>query len=195
MGQINDYGQTLVRTDRERLENLIASLQERGVSLVYLASWHNPFGDLAAYAGKVFSAWRLASDAILVVFLRGEDRRWQVGARAGGKAAALLPQPGWEEVLSEARVEANRAQPAVAIANLAERLLDLLAAERTAAPQKRRSWGWAYALLALGAAGGLVFAARIFLCPKCLRPLRRRSSFRGILWVCPRCRCTRAGLR
>ncbi|HEU68578.1 MAG TPA: hypothetical protein ENN53_05120 [Candidatus Acetothermia bacterium] len=165
------------------------------MSLVYLASWHDPFGDLATYVGAIFSAWRLPADALLVVFLRDGDRRWQVAAQAGEGAASLLPYPEWEELLAGAKVTANRAQPAVAAANLAAGLLELLSSERAPAPEGRRSWGWAYALLGVAGAIGLLVAGRIFLCPRCLRPLRRRSSLRGILWVCPRCRYTRAGLR
>ncbi len=165
------------------------------MSLVYLASWHDPFGDPATYAGAIFSAWGLPADALLVVFLRGEDQRWQVAAQAGAGVASLLSHPEWEELLAGARVTANRAQPAVAAVNLAAGLLELLSSERVPAPEGRRSWGWAYALLGVATAVGILVAGRIFLCPHCLRPLRRRSSFRGILWVCPRCRFTRAGLR
>lgn len=189
---MNDYGQTLGRADRERLSELIPLVQARGVSLVYLASWHDPFGNPARYAQAVFSAWRLPPEALLVVFLRGEDRRWRVEAVLGSGAAARVP-PGWEEVLAQARVEANRIQPAAAFGNLAERLLELLVTGPRAPP--RRSWAWLYILLGLLGVGALLLVGREFLCPQCLRPLRRRPSFRGILWVCPRCRYTRTGRR
>ncbi len=191
VGPLNDYGQTLGRADRERLSELISLVQARGVSLVYLASWHDPFGNPSRYAQAVFSAWRLPPQALLVVFLRGEDRRWRVEAVLGAAAAAKVP-PGWEEVLAQARVEANRIQPAAAFGNLAERLHALLVAGPRAPP--RRSWVWLYALLGILGVGGLLLG-RAFLCPQCLRPLRRRPSFRGILWVCPRCRYTRTGRR
>ncbi|MDD2912986.1 MAG: TPM domain-containing protein, partial [Candidatus Bipolaricaulis anaerobius] len=192
---INDYGQTLERADREQLEHLIGSLKERGVSLVYLASWHDPFGDIDLYARAIFSAWGLPTDALLVVFLRGEDRRWQVAARAGERVGPLLPQPEWEDLLAEARVTANRAQPAVAVENLATGLLSLLTTGRQEPQEGRRSWTWAYAVAGLIGIGALILAARAFLCPHCLRPLRRRPSLGGILWVCPRCRYTRASRR
>jgi len=164
---------------------------------VYLASWRDPLNNLPQYAASVFAAWRLPSDAVLAVFLRGEDRRWRVEARLGDKARARVASPAWEEILAEARIEANRAQPAVAVANLADRLLELLVSGPKASQQPRRSWTWAYVLLSILGAGGLFLLARVFLCPHCLRPLRQRASFRGtgILWTCPRCRFTRTGLR
>ena len=165
------------------------------MSFVYLASWHNPLNDLSRYAAAVFTSWRLPPDAVLVVFWRGEDRRWSVGSRLGNKAASLVPLAEWEDLLADARVEANRAEPALAVANLADRLLDLLVAGPKQANESRRSWAWAYVVLALVGAGGVFVAARVFLCPLCWRPLRRRSSFGGILWTCPRCRFTRTGLR
>jgi len=143
----------------------------------------------------VFTSWRLSPDAVLVVFLRGDDRRWSVGSRLGSKAASLIHSAEWEDLLADARVEANRAQPALAVSNLADRLLDLLVSGPKQTKESRRSWAWAYVGLALVGAGGLFVAARTLLCPQCWRPLRRRSSFGGILWTCPRCRFTRTGLR
>ncbi len=165
------------------------------MSLVYLATWRDPFGDLTTYTGAVFSAWRLAADALLVVFLRGEDRRWRVEARLGEQAARLIPWAEWEDILAEARTEVNRVQPAAAVINLAERLFDLLSSDRKPLKETRRSWGWAYAVAGLAGVIGLAVGVRLFLCPRCFRPLRRRASLRGILRVCPRCRYTRAGLR
>jgi hypothetical protein len=165
------------------------------VSFVYLATWHDPFGNLTTYATRIFSAWRLPKDALLVVFLRDAARRWHVAARLGERAAALVASPEWEGILAEAGVEANRAQPAQAVGNLAEGLLALLLSDRVRVPTPRRSWGWAYALGALAGAAALVLALRSLLCPRCFRPLRRRPSFTGILRVCPRCRYTRAGPR
>ncbi|MCX7750942.1 MAG: TPM domain-containing protein [Candidatus Bipolaricaulota bacterium] len=193
VGPLNDYGQTLEREDRERLSELVGLLQSHGVSLVYLASWHDPFRDPARYAQAVFRAWNLPAQALLVVFLRGADRRWRVEAVLGSEAAAKVPPAGWEEILAQARIEANRLQPASAFGNLAQRLLALL----TTGPRApaRRSWAWAYAVAALLGIGGVLLLGRAFLCPHCLRPLRRRPSFRGILWVCPRCRYTRTGRR
>lgn len=159
---------------------------------MYLATWRDPFADLSRYAVSVFSAWRLPKDALLVVFLRGDDRRWRVEARLGTAAALAVPQEEWAEILAEAQIEANRAQVAFAVTNLAERLLSLLSSERKPAKEARRSWAWAYVVVGLAGLGGLVLAVRTFLCPQCLWPLRRRASFRGILWVCPRCRFTRA---
>ncbi|QAA77352.1 MAG: hypothetical protein BIP78_1588 [Candidatus Bipolaricaulis sibiricus] len=162
---------------------------------MYLASWHDPFSNPTVYASAVFSAWRLPADAVLVVFLRGEDRRWSVEARLGEKAAGRVAPPEWEGILAEARIEANRAHPALAIANLATRLLDLLISGPKERTERPRSWTWAYVVLSVAGGGVLFLAARTFLCPHCLRPLRRRASFRGILWTCPRCRFTRTGLR
>lgn len=165
------------------------------MSFVYLASWHDPFGDPARYARAVFAAWRLPSDGLLAVFLRGTDRRWRVEAELGPATAAVVPPAEWAEILAQARIEANRLQPAGAVTNLAVRLLELLSSAPRSRSSPRRSWAWAYALLAVLGMAALVLLARRFLCPHCLRPLRRRPSFRGILWVCPRCRYTRAGLR
>lgn len=177
------------------MENIIWTLKGRGVSLVYLATWHDPFANLTAYTSAVFSAWRLPQDAILVVFRRGEDRRWRVEARFGERAAAVVSQTEWQKILAEAGIEANRAQPAQAVLNLGDRLLALLASERIPAPATRRSWWWAYALAGLAGVAGLVLIVRYLLCPRCFRPLRRHASFRGIIRVCPRCRYTRAGPR
>jgi len=174
---------------------LVAELQGRRVAFVYLASWHDPFGDPARYARAVFSAWRLPPEGLLVVFLRGADRRWRVEAELGPSAARLIPSAEWAEILAQARIEANRIQPAGAATNLAERLLELLVSGPRPRASGRRSWTWAYVLLSVLALGAIVLLARLFLCPHCLRPLRRRPSFRGILWVCPRCRYTRAGPR
>ncbi|MFH1609287.1 MAG: hypothetical protein ABID40_01490 [Candidatus Bipolaricaulota bacterium] len=195
VGAINDYGQTLQRADRERLEGLVAALKGRGVSFVYLATWRDPFANLTTYTGAVFSAWRLPKDALLVVFLRGEDRRWRVEARFGERAAAAVPQTEWQKILAEAGIEANRAQPAQAVLNLGDRLLALLSSDRTPVPATERPWWWAYALAGLAGVAGLVLLVRSLLCPRCFRPLRRRASFRGIIRVCPRCRYTRAGPR
>lgn len=192
VGAVNDYGQTLGRADRERLDGLIGQLQGKGLSFVYLATWHDPFGDLATYAARVFSAWRLPPEAVLIVFLRDEARRWRVEARFGEKARLLVASAEWDEILTAARIEANRAQPAFAVTNLAERLLGLLVAGPKPPQASGRPWVWAYVMAGLIGIGGLVLAARLLLCPHCLRPLRRRPSFRGILWVCPRCRFTRA---
>jgi len=177
------------------LENIIWTLKGRGVSFVYLATWHDPFANLTTYTSAVFSAWRLPQDALLVVFLRGEDRRWRVEARFGERAAAVVLQTEWQRVLAEARIEANRAQPAQAVVNLGDRLVALLSSERTSVPASRRSWWWAYALAGLAGVAGLALVLRSLLCPRCFRLLRRRASFRGILRVCPRCRYTRAGPR
>ena len=98
--------------DRERLESLIWTLREWGLSLVYLASWHDPLSNLPQYAAAVFSSWRLPPDAVLLVFMRGEDRRWRVEARLGEEVRARVASSEWEEILAEARIEANRAQPA-----------------------------------------------------------------------------------
>lgn len=165
------------------------------MSFVYLATWRDPFANLAEYANAVFSAWRLPRDALLVVFLRDAARRWQVEARFGEQAAAVVPQTEWQDILAEARVEANRAQPAQAVANLGDRLLALLASDRAQVPAARRSWWWAYTLAGIAGLAGLVLGLRFVLCPRCFRRLRRRRSFSGILRVCPRCRYTRAGLR
>lgn len=191
IGSINDYGQTLVRADRQRLEGLIASLKERGCSLVYLASWHDPFQNPGVYAREVFKAWRLPGEAVLLVFVRGEDRRWRVGAALGEKAQATIPAGGWKDLLAQAEVEVNRGQPALAALNLAQRLLHLLTTGRTATSFK----GWAYALAGAAGAAVVLLLGRAFLCPRCFRPLRRRPSFRGIIAVCPRCRWTRAAAR
>lgn len=192
---MNDYGQTLSRLDRERLQALIAELQGHGVSFVYLASWHDPFGDPKRYARAVFSAWGLPPDGLLAVFLRGTDRRWRVEGELGPAAAAAVPPAEWAEILVQARIEANRLQPAGAVTNLAGRLLEILTSPPRSRSSPKRSWAWAYVLGAVLGLGALVFLGRVLLCPHCLRPLRRRPSFRGILRVCPRCRYTRAGLR
>ncbi len=189
IGTINDYGQTLERADRERLAQLIDALQAQDVQLVYLASWYDPFGHPARYAQEVFRAWRLGPEAVLVVFLRGEDRRWHVAVQWGDRAYPRLSQASWNDLLSQAQLEANRARPAHAVLNFASRLLQALP---QGAQVTRRSFPWPYVVGGLAGAMGLLMWIRSRLCPRCWWPLQRRPSWRGTIVVCPRCRWTRA---
>lgn len=189
VGPINDYGQTLEADDRAKLSAIIASLESAGIHLVYLATWRDPFGDPARYAAEVFQAWKLSDKYLLLVFVRGEDRRWRVAIRPG--AALLLPQK-IEELRGRAELEANRARPGYAALRFASSLLSLLREGETNGAGKRFPWPYV-----LGA--GLFVLLLLFLgrriCPRCGFPLRRVRSLSGIILVCPRCRYTRTSLR
>ncbi len=188
MGPINDYGQTLEAAERSQLLGYMASLEEKGLRLVYLATWRDPFNNPGRYAQEVFHAWGLSEYHALLVFARGEDRRWRVAFHAG--SAAPVP-PEVSALLTQAESEANRARPGYAALRLAAGLLSALE-QPTGAAEAPRPFPWKYVLL--GAAllgGGILLGRRI--CPRCGWFLRRRESFGGILWVCPRCRYTRAG--
>lgn len=190
MGLINDYGQTLEASDRAQLLGYISALEEKGVTLVYLASWRDPFGNPQRYAAEVFRAWGLAEGHLLLVCLRGEDRRWRVAIHAGGRVS--LPA-AVEELRAKAELEANRIRPGYAVVRFAAELLSALGKEGPAAG-RAGSFPWKYLLF--GALGLLLFGVLARrLCPRCGRPLRRVRSLSGIIWACPRCRYTRAGLR
>lgn len=186
-GPINDYGQTLEATDRGKLSALIQALAEHGLGLVYLASWHDPFGDPQRYAAEVFRAWGLGKNQALLVFLRGADRRWRVIIQAGPAA----PLPATVEALRQrAELEANRTRPGYAAVRFTS---DLLSALQKPEPGRTRfSLPWPAILAGVVGLAALFFVFRLF-CPHCFRPLRRVASVGGILWVCPRCRYTRAG--
>lgn len=187
MGPINDYGQTLEAAERSQLLGYIASLEERGIQLVYLATWRDPFGDPQRYAQEVFRAWGLSPYHALFVLVRGEDRRWRGALWAG--TAVPLP-PNLEELLVRAQQEANRARPGYAALRFVAAWLSAL--EKDEPKGKTPPFPWNYMLLGavlLGA--GFFLAHRI--CPRCGWLLRRQASWGGILWVCPRCRYTRAG--
>ncbi len=153
---------------------------------MYLASWHDPFGDPLRYAAEVFRAWGLGENQTLLVFLRGADRRWRVVVRAG--PAVRLPART-EELRQRAELEANRTRPGYAAVRFLSGLLSALEE-----PPSRGGLvvPWKAILLGLAAGAGLLGVLRLF-CPRCFRPLRRVESVGGILWVCPRCRYTRAG--
>ncbi len=187
VGPINDYGQTLEAADRGRLLALVSALAERGLNLVYLASWHDPFGHPQRYAAEVFRAWNLREDHVLLVFLRGADRRWRVVLWAG--SAVRLP-PHIEELRQRAETEANRTRPGYAAVRFVEALLSAL--EEPAAKRRGFAVSWVAVVAGLVGLAAVMLLARL-LCPHCLRPLRRLASVGGILWVCPRCRYTRAG--
>lgn len=166
---------------------LLSALAERGLELVYLASWHDPFGDPQRYATEVFRAWNLRENQGLLVFLRGVDRRWRVVFRAG--STAPVP-PAVEELRKRAELEANRARPGYAAVRFVEALLSAL--QEPATKRTGFSLPWVAILAGLGGLAALLLLSRLF-CPQCFRPLRRVASVGGILWVCPRCRYTRAG--
>lgn len=157
------------------------------MELVYLASWHDPFGDPQRYAAEVFRAWGLREHQALLVFLRGADRRWRVVVRAGPKAR--LPE-NVEALRQRAELEANRARPGYAAVRFVGGLLSALGEPASARTGFALPWR---ALLAGGAALAGLFLLLRLLCPRCFWPLRRVRSVGGILWVCPRCRYTRAG--
>jgi len=189
IGTINDYGQTLDRTQREEAAARAEQLKALGLALVYLASWHDPYDDPDRYASAVFDAWELGSDALLIVFLRDARRVWEVRARMGPDVHGRVSREELKELLVDAARAANRTSPGRALMGLME---DLQARVAGVAPPSRRSISiWPFVLGAVGllAAG---IAWRAFLCPRCLRPLRRGRSLGRILWVCPRCRYTRA---
>jgi len=193
VGDINDYGQTLERSERERLATLIAQAKAKGVALVYLASWHDPFANPSTYVREVFRAWSLPPEAVLVVFLRGDNRRWKVVSWAGPTAQKLLPEQAWLGLLSEAETRANRGQPAHGVIALAEDLLELLTQGSGKPAQPSTRFPVLPVLLGLAGVAGLFLLGRHLLCPHCFRPLERRRSYRGTIAVCPRCRWTRAG--
>lgn len=169
---------------------MIESLAAEGINLVYLASWRDPFGDPGRYAAEVFRFWGLSEKHVLLVFLRGEDRRWRVALHKG--AAVSLP-PKVEELLARAELEANRARPGYAALHFLTDLLSLLR-EKTAETKEPGEFPWRYALFGGLFGVFLLFVARR-ICPRCGRPLRRVRSLSGIILVCPRCRYTRTGLR
>lgn len=185
-GLINDYGQTLEAEERGKVWALLQALAERGLSLVYLASWRDPFGDPGRYASEVFQAWGLGEDQALLVFLR-TGGRWRVVFHTG--ASVSLP-PEAEELRKRAETEANRIGPGHALVRLLSALLSVLHGSGEERP--RFSWPWEGVLAAAGGIAGVFLAWRL-LCPLCWRPLRRVPSLSGIIWVCPRCHYTRAG--
>ncbi len=189
VGTINDYGQTLDRTQREAAAAHAEQLKTLGITLVYLASWHDPYGDPDRYASAVFDAWGLGRDALLIVFLRDARYIWEVRARMGPDVHERVSRGELEELLSGAARTANRASPGRALDGLLEDLRARLTG--VSAPSRRRTPVWPFAL---GAAAVLAagIAWRAFLCPRCIRPLRRGQSLGRIMWVCPRCRYTRA---
>ena len=157
---------------------------------MYLASWRDPFGNPERYASEVFQAWKLSDQNLLLVFLRGEDRKWRVAIYSG--RALSLPQ-GVEELRNRAEQEANRARPGYAAVHFVSSLLSLIR-EGEARPKTTRAFPWQYVLFASLFVLFAVFVG-LRICPRCGRPLRRVRSVTGIIWVCPRCRYTRTSLR
>jgi len=190
VGPINDYGQTLEAEDRGKLLGYIAALEAQNIQLVYLASWRDPFSDPKRYAAEVFRAWALSERTLLLVFVRDENRRWHVAIQTG--SALALPEKV-EELRKKAETEANRMRPGYAAVHFVSGLLAALSeAQKPQAATK--NFPWKPTLLGgVGLFLLFLFARRI--CPRCGRPLRRVRSVSGIIWVCPRCRYTRAGLR
>ena len=160
------------------------------MDLVYLASWHDPFGDPDYYARQMFSAWGLGAGDVLVVFLR-EGGRW----RATGVLSAGVPiaQGAFDRVLARAESRANRAPPARAVVWLAEELLELASTGGSGTGETQPVWP--YVLGGLVGLAAVLWVARARLCPRCGFPLRRRDSWLGIMLVCPRCGYTRAPRR
>lgn len=137
---------------------------------------------------EVFRAWNLSEKSLLVVFLRGEDRRWQVVLHFG---AAVSPPSELETLRAQAELEANRARPGYAAVRFTSNLLTALH-EAKARVDKAKKVPWKLILFGLAFLGALFLLLRWF-CPRCGRILRRVHSVSGIIWVCPRCRYTRAG--
>lgn len=193
IGPINDYGQTLEAKEREELASLIEAFASRGLSLVYLASWRDPFSDPQRYAQEVFRSWRLGPQSLLLVLLRGEDRHWRVALAAGAEAAGRIPE--LTGLLSQAEVEANRIRPSYAAIRFLEKLLAEVDQPKVPpASQESGTFPWWWVVLGLGLFFLVLFLS-FMVCPRCLRPLRRVRSFGGILWICPRCRYTRVSRR
>ena len=160
------------------------------MNLIYLASWHDPFGDPDEYARQVFSAWGLGAGDVLVVFLR-EGGRWQAAGALG--AGVPISRSAFDRALARAESRANRAPPARAVVWLAEELLELAGAEGDGTGEKQPVWP--YVLGGLVGLAAVLWVARARLCPRCGFPLRRRDSWLGIMLVCPRCGYTRAPRR
>lgn len=188
VGAVNDYGQTLDRGQRQRLAAAIDKLRVAGVELVYLASWRDPFGDASYYARQVHLAWELGSNAALMVFVRDERGRWHVAGHIGDQARAIVGGDRWEALRVRAESAVRTGPPGVAAVAWAEGLAERqdVGVRRTGTP------AWTAWVAGAGGIAVVLFAARRFLCPHCLRPLRKRRSWGGILWACPRCRYTRA---
>jgi len=191
LGSINDYGQTLERVHRESLASYVEELKGKGLSFFYLASWRDPFGDPWTYAREVFLHWGLPGDAVLVVFVL-EGGRWRVAGQLGVDAAFRIPEHEFVALLEEAEGVARRAPPAQAVLALAEGLVALAEGGWSGDGGPKGAWPYAVA----GGVGALVlFLLARRVCPRCLRPLYRRPTVRGIIWVCPRCGYTRAPRR
>jgi len=194
LGPINDYGQTLERAQREVLTSYITELKGLGLSLVYLASWRDPFGSPEVYAREVFRNWDLGGNAILIVLLKGDRGRWHVAGALGVDAASHIPEQEFSRLLERAEGEANRAPPAHAVLKLAEGILALAKGAGHAAADSGSTGVWPYVV------GGVFLCALLILlrsrlCPNCFHLLHRRSTSRGIILVCPRCGYTRAPRR
>lgn len=164
-------------------------LSSHGIELVYLASWRDPFGDPDTYARQVFSAWELGNGDVLIVFLR-EGGRWRVAGVVGPGVG--IDREGFRRALSSAESLVRHAPPAHAVLALVK---DLLAMAEGSGVKEEGHPLWPYLVAGLAALVGGVWVARTRLCPRCLRPLRRERSWRGIIWVCPRCRYTRVPRR
>ncbi len=192
VGSVNDYGQTLDRHQRSEMQETVERLLERGVELVYLASWHDPFADPHLYARRVFSFWGLGPDSVLLVLLRDERGRWHAAGHPGEGAAARISYERWEALRARAQSAANLGSPGAAAISWATALA---APPEAAGGDTGGSPLWF--ALAVGAGGltALVLLARRLFCPHCLRPLRKARSWGGIIWLCPRCRYTRAPRR
>gem|GEM_PF-1027478 len=192
IGSINDYGQTLDRSERRAMEDAIEALEREGIQLVYLASWRDPFSAPQVYARQVFSEWGLGSSSALIVLVWDERHRWRAAGQRGEWAAERLSDRMWEEFRSQAESEANRGSPGRAAISWARNLASVPEAEVTEEGGRRV---WPAALVVGGGLAAAVLLGRRWLCPRCLRPLRKRHTWSGIIWACPRCRYARAGRR
>jgi len=193
VGQINDYGQTLERTQRQAMAAQLATLQELGINLYYLASWRDPYGDPQRYAQEIFHHWGLSAQDVLLVLVRGEDGRWRAAGVRGLGVGEWLPQRAFDDLLDQAQGKLRGLHPGRVALWWVEQLVLLAQGEL---PQRRRALpAWAYGGLALLGGGILGWAAVRRLCPRCLRPLHRTQSWGGIIYRCPRCWYTRTPRR
>ncbi len=192
VGSVNDYGQTLDRHRREEVLEAAELMQQKGLELVYLASWHDPFADPDLYARRVFSAWELGVDSVLIVLVRDERGRWHAAGHLGDGAARRFGPEQWEALRARAQSAANLGPPGAAAVSWAA---GLAASREAVETEAGGSAVWpSLAAGGIGLALLVVLARRVF-CPRCLRPLRKSRSWGGIIWSCPRCRYARAPRR
>ncbi len=192
VGAVNDYGQTLDRRQREELRQAAELMGEQGLELVYLATWRDPFSDPDLYARRVFSAWELGPNAVLIVLVRDDRGRWWAVGHLGDAAASRFPAGQWESLRQRAQTAANLGPAGTAAVSWASGL----ARPGEVPDEQAGGGGVVWPAVATGAALAVFLVmARRRLCPQCLRPLRRRRSWGGIMLLCPRCRYTRVTRR